>query len=279
LNSLKKKKKKENEENACNAFKDILKEIKGVTYKIDKRPDEENSNTPDVDFILASNIENDQYPNIAVEHTRIEAHEEQLKYVNQLRGIEKEIDQKCQGKLPIDYYFSLIAPPSLIAGMNKKNREKFVKEMFSWIPDVAKSLTRDQQFSRLYNEHEVSLWCIGSCSGINGTIRMIPSRPGDAKKERRERLHRAIKEKLPKLIKYKEKGLATALLLEDVSAVYINPKEDMIPRQYSSEFRTKIDYVVILVSQKEKMFLGRVWKEKSQLYSEIPENRTFPFQQ
>ena len=269
---------KNNEKNACNAFIEILQKIRGFEYKIVYRPEDKNRNTQDVEAILAPNVENDQFPKIAVEHTIIEAHEKQFKYVNQLKGIEKEIDQKCRGKLPIDYCFGLIAPPSLIAGMNKKNREKFVKEMVSWIPNVSKSLTRNQRSSRLYNGHEVSLWCVGSCPGINVTMRMMSSRPGDPKKDRRERFHRAIKEKLPKLISYKEQGFETALLLEDVSAVYINPEENMIPRQYSTEFRLKTDYVIILVSQEEKIFLGCVWKEKSQLYSEIPENRTFAFQ-
>ncbi|MHC4208052.1 MAG: hypothetical protein ACYSTT_25635 [Planctomycetota bacterium] len=224
-----------NEKNACDAFREILQKIKGVEYEIVERPEERNRKTPDVDFILAPNLESEQYPKIAVEHTIIEAHEKQFKYINQLYGIEKELDLNCRGKLPNDFCFNLIAPPSLIAGMNKKNRDKFVGEISSWIPNVAKSLTTDQQSSRLYNKYEVSLWCVGSCSGINGTIRMMPSRPGDSEKERRERLHRAIEEKLPKLIKYKDKGVATALLLEDVSAVYINPREDWIPRQYYSE--------------------------------------------
>lgn len=279
-----KKNKKRNEENACNAFMDILKEIKGVTYKIIERPDEKNRNTQDVDFILASNIENEQYPKIAVEHTIIEAHKEQIKYVKKLESIEKEIDHKCQGKLPIDYCFSITAPPSLIAGMNKKNRDKFVETISSWIPNVAKSLNRDQQSSRLYNGHEVSLWCVGSCSELNGTVGMISVRPEKAK-ERQERFRRAIKEKLPKLIKYKEKGFATALLLEDVSFVHTNPGnnlKDLIPNQYHSEFQSKIDYVVIFVSNKKKMIVGLVWKEESQLYSEIPENhrfRRFSYQQ
>ena len=102
------------------------------------------------------------------------------------------------------------------------------------------------------------------------------------RRERHDRFGRAIEEKLPKLIKYKEKGFTTALLLEDVSAVYTNPRDNLkylISHQYHSEFQSKIDYVVIFVSQRKKMFLGLVWKEESQLYSEIPENRIFSFQQ
>ena len=235
---------KKNEENACNAFIEILKKIKCVAYKIVDLPEEKNRNTQDVEAILATTDEDGQSPKIAVEHTIIEAHKEQIAYVHQLDGIEKEIDQRCQGKLPTDYCFSLSAPSSLIAGMNKKDRARFVEEISGWIPDVAKSLTKDQRSSRLYNEHEVSLWCVGPCSGLNETVGMIPTRPGNAKKERQDRFGRAIEEKLPKLIKYKEKGFATALLLEDISAVYTNPRDNLkylISHQYHSEFQSKID--------------------------------------
>ena len=273
---------KNNEENACKAFIKILEEIKGVIYEIVSLPEEENRTTQDVEAILAPKEEDAQSPRIAVEHTIVEAHEKQKDYVHQLDGIEKEIGQRCQGKLPTDYCFSLSAPPSLIAGMNKKRRARFVEEISGWITNVAKSLTKDQRSSRLYNEHEVSLWCVGPCSGLNGTVGMTSTRPGNAKKERQDRFGRAIEEKLPKLIKYKEKGFAIALLLEDVSAVYTNPRDNLkyvISHQYHSELQSKIDYIVIFVSQRKKMFLGLVWKEESLWYSEIPENRIFSFQQ
>ena len=269
---------KDNEKNACNAFIEILKKIKGITYEIVELPDEINRNTQDVDAILAPTDEDGQSPKIAVEHTTVEAHEEQIVYANQLSSIEKEIDQRCQGKLPIDHCFGLIAPPSLIVGMNKKNRKQFVEEMSAWIPDAAKTLTSNQWSSRLYNEHQVSLWCVGSCSELNGTVGMISARPEDAERERQDRFRRAIEEKLPKLITYQEKGFATALLLEDVSFSHSNPGDnfkDLIPNQYHSEFQSKIDYVVIFVSHEKKMIVGIVLKEESQLYSEIPDNRRF----
>ncbi|MHC4122704.1 MAG: hypothetical protein ACYSSI_03950 [Planctomycetota bacterium] len=269
---------KENEINACNAFIKILQKIKGVEYYIESWPEKENRNTQDVEVILAPKDKNGQSPKIAVEHTVVEAHEEQIAYVNQLYGIEKEIDQRCQGKLPIDSCFGLVAPPSLIVGMNKKNRGQFVEEISGWIPDVAKSLTTDQQSSRLYNEHEVSLWCVGSGSKLNGTVRMVSKRPEEAEKERQGRFRRAVEEKLPKLIKYKKKGYTTALLLEDVSFSHALPKDnwkDLIPNQYHSEFQLKIDYVVIFVSNEKKMIVGNVWKEESQLYKEILDNRRF----
>ncbi len=273
-------KKKENETNACDAFVEILRRIKGVEYCPERWPEKENRNSPDIEVILVPKDKKGQLPKIAVEHTIVEAHKEQLVYVNQLCGIEKELKQRCQGRLPNEYCFSLIAPPSLIVGLNKKTREQFVEEMKDWIPEVSKSLTIDKSCSRLYDKHEVSLWCVGSCQELNGTVGMTSTRPKEANRERQDRFRRAVEEKLPKLVKYKEKGFSTALLLEDVSFSHALPKDDwkdLIPHQYHSEFQLKIDYFVIFVSNEKRMIVGNVWKEEAQIYAEIPDNRRFSF--
>ncbi|HUT30376.1 MAG TPA: hypothetical protein VMX13_11345 [Sedimentisphaerales bacterium] len=270
---------KENEENACNAFIEILKKIKGVEYIIKCRPDKSNSETKDVDFILAPKDEDCQSPRIAVEHTIIEAHGKQIAYVNQSYDVVEKINQRCQGKLPTNRWFQIVIPPALITDTSKENRGQFIKEMSNWIPDIAETLTTDDQWaSELYNGHEVLLICRGSFLELNGKIGRMPTRPKEAKKEGQNRFRRAIEEKLPKLIKYKEKEYTTALLLEDVSFSHSNPGdnlEDLIPNQYHAEFELKIDYVVIFVSNEKKMIVGQVWKEKDKLYSTIPENRRF----
>ena len=62
-------KKKENEINACNAFIEILRRIKGVENYPESWPEKENRNIPDVEVILAPKDKNGQLPKIAVEHT------------------------------------------------------------------------------------------------------------------------------------------------------------------------------------------------------------------
>ena len=269
---------KENEKNACDAFIKILLKIKGIEYRIDEFPEETNRSSQDVEVILTPKDKNDKSPKIAVEHTIVEAHEEQIAYVNQSYDIVKEINHRCQGKLPTSHYLGLIPSPSLVVGMNKKRREQFIEEMSSWTPIVAQSLTMNQQVLRLYNGHEVLLWCVGSCLELNGTISFMATRPKEADKEKQDRFRRAIGEKLPKLIKYKDNGYTTALLLEDVSFSHSdlgNNLKELIPNQYHSEFRSKIDCVVIFVSNEKRMIVGNVWKEESQLYEEIPDNRRF----
>lgn len=212
---------KKNEANAVNAFIEILKKIKGVEYEQVKFPEKENRNTPDVEVILSSKNKGGQLPKIAVEHTIVEAHEKQIAYVNQSYDVVEKINLRCQSKLPTDRYFKLVIPPVLIVDTSKSNRNQFVEEVSDWISDVAKTLTINQWSSRLYNEQELLLCCGGSCSKLNGKVGRSPMSPNKAEKERMIRYNRAIEEKLPKLIEYKDKGYATALLLEDVSDVFI----------------------------------------------------------
>jgi len=276
---------KENEINAITAFIEILQKIKGVEYKIDSLPEDENRNTQDVEAILAPKDKDVQSPKIAVEHTIVEAHEDQIAYVNQSYDLVMKINHKCQGKLPTNYHFQLVIPPDLIVDTSNKSRDQFVDEISSWILDMAKTLKTDQWSSQLYNGHKVSLECCGSIEEWNGKIGRMPTRPKEEDKERQRRFRRAIEEKLPKLLKYKEKEeerYLTALLLEDVSFSHSNPGnnlKELIPEKYHSEFQLKIDYVVIFVSNEKKMIVGNVWKEESQLYEDIPDNRRFSFRQ
>ncbi len=269
---------KENEKNACDAFIKIFLKMKGIEYRIDEFPEEINRNSQDVEVILTPKDKNEQSPKIAVEHTIVEAHEKQIAYVNQSYDIVGKINQRCKGKLPTNCYFQLDIPPALVIGTSNKSRNQFVEEISGWIPIVAQSLTINQQVLRLYNRHKVWLTCGGSSSRLNGKIGRRPTGPEEADKEKQNRFRRAIEEKLPKLIKYKDKGYTTALLLEDVSGNHSDPGNNLkklIPNQYHSEFQSKIDYVVIFGSYEREMIIGNVWKEESQLYAEIPDNRRF----
>ena len=200
------KDKKENEINACKAFIEILKKIKGVEYIKKCMPDKSNSKTKDVDFILAPKDEDCQSPRIAVEHTIIEAHENQIRYVNHLYDIVTEIDRRCQEKLPADHYFALTIPPSLVRG-TQEEINRLIGEMSDWVLDIAKTSTISQfdQFRKWvslpYNEDEVSLTCGNPFSKLNIKVGMMPTIPKEPEKERQNRFRRAIEEKLPKLIK------------------------------------------------------------------------------
>jgi len=271
--------KKVNEENACSAFIEILKEITGREYEKECSPDEQNSKSPKPDFILIS--KDGRSHRIAVEHTIIESFDRQITYVHDSYDVVKEISDQCQGKLPADCYYILTVPPALIKSLKRTWKKRFVEEMSSWITDVAKTLTTDQSSSLIYNDQKVTLICGYSHPEMNGNVIRIQEQPMEFKKLIRERFRRAIREKLPKLGKYKVKGITTSLLLEDISGAlfdYQRRWKDLTIIQRLL-IRILVDYLIMLVSSNQKMIAGKVWKEKRHLYSEIPHDRRFSFRQ
>ena len=273
--------KKLNEENACEAFIEILRKITGKEYKKEDSPDEHSGSVSDVDYILIT--EDGRSTRIAVEHTIVESFEKQIIYGYQSYEVVKQINDQCQGKLPTDRYYILTVPPTLIKSLKRKWKKRFVEEISSWITNVAKTLTTDQSSSLIYNDHKVTLICGYSHPEVNGNVIRIQEQPLEFEKLMRERFRRAIREKLPKLRKYKIryilKRISTSLLLEDISGALWDHKarwKDLTIIQRLCIF-IFVDYVIILVSKDQKMIVGRVWKEKWRLYSEIPQDRKFSF--
>ncbi len=269
--------KKPNEKNACSAFIEILAKMTGVEYEKKKSPDDQNSTSSDVDYILIS--KNGRSHRIAVEHTIVESFEKQITYVNQSYDVVEEINVQCQGKLPTDRYYILTVSQPVIETLKRKQRTQFIEEMSSWISDIAQTLTQDQFSSQIYNDSKVTLMCGGSHPEMNGNVGRIPEQPMEAEKLKRERFRRAIKEKLPRLCKYKLKGFTTSLLLEDISGIFLDAQRRRRDLTIVQRFKIRlfVDYIIVFISNKDKMVVGNVWKEKKHWYQIIPSNRKFRF--
>jgi hypothetical protein len=73
-------------------------------------------------------------------------------------------------------------------------------------------------------------------------------------------------------MKYKDRGFKTALLLEDVAGTLrgstLNGYENRLE---------EVDYIVVFVSNEERMIIANVWKEGSVWDSSVPINRRFSF--
>jgi len=271
--------KKLNEENACKAFIEILRKITGVDYEKEYSPDEHSVASSDVDYILIS--KDGRSHRIAVEHTIVESFGKQIAYVNQSYDVVEQVNVQCQGKLPMDRYYFLIVLPPLIGSLKRNRKKKFVREISSWIYDIAKTLTEDQWSSRIYNDQDVTLMCGGSYPEMNGNVFRMPKQPMEVEKRKRERFRLAIKQKLPKLIKYKLKRITTSLLLEDIGGIFLNHQRRRTDLTITQRFLIflLVDYVIILVSNNQRMVVGNVWKEKRRWYSTIPYDRKFSFHQ
>jgi len=267
--------KKPNEEDACNAFIQILKGLTGIDYEPEYSPDEQNSESPDVDFILIS--KDGHSHRIAVEHTIVMAYEGQISYVNQSYDVVQQINLQCKVNLPKDSYYFLLIPPPLNSSLKCRPKKQFVKEMSTWISGIAKTLTIDQHSSRVYNGHEVTLMCPGSHPKMNGNVYRMPTRPKGAEELTREQFRRTIRENIPKFIRYKLKRMPTSLLLEDISGIFFDTQKrrrDLTIWQWFLIY-IFVDYVIVFHSNNQRMVVGNVWKEKWRWYSTIPGHRKF----
>ena len=262
--------KKPNEQNACDAFITILKSLTDIEYMESEAPDEVNRCTSDVDFVLVSSSnENDK---IAVEHTIVESFDGQIGYVNRWRDIVGSVNAGCRKRIPPDRYYFLAVPPRIVDSLVGKSRVLFVSDLSSWVVKTApKLLLVDSYIQTEYEGHKITFTCRGNTACLNGNVWCMPEEPENPKALQSKRLERAIRDKLPKLTKYKERGFKTALLLEDVAGTL----SGSTLRGYENSLE-EVDYIVVFVSNEDRMIIGNVWKEMSVWYSSVPSNRRFP---
>jgi hypothetical protein len=264
--------KKKNEQNACNAFITILKCLTDVEYVELESPDETNRRTPDVDFVLASS--SDKNDKIAVEHTIVESFNWQIGYVDKWRNIVASVTAGCRERIPHDRYYFLAAPPKSIFAdsLVGASRDQFVSYLASWVAKSAPTLLLlDSYLQTEYEGHKITLMCGGDTAKLNGNVWGMPQEPENQKALQGERLGRVVKDKLPKLTKYKEPGFKTALLLEDVAGTL----SGSALRGHETSLE-EVDYIVVFVSNEDRMIIGNVWKEGRIWYSPVPANRRFP---
>ncbi|WP_058189247.1 hypothetical protein [Terracidiphilus gabretensis] len=264
--------KKPNELNARDAFITILRSLTDIEYEKSESPDEVNRSTRDVDFVLfPSSDENDK---IAVEHTSVQSFDGQIEYVNRWRKIVCSVNAGCKERIPPDRYYFLAAPPASVDSLEKESsRELFVSDLVSWVVDTAPTLLMVDSYVRTeYEGHKITLMCSGDHAKLNGNVWPMPEEPEDQKALQSQRLGQAVEHGLLKLTKYKkEQGFKTALLLEDVAGTLRGSTLS------GYEGLEEVDYIVVFVSNEDRMIIGNVWKEGSVWYSSVPVNRRFLF--
>jgi len=271
--------KKENEQSACEAFIAILNTLTGIQYVKRESPDELNRRTPDVDFLLVS--VGDESDAIAVEHTVLESFEGQIGYVNRSYDVVGSINAGCKKKIPADRYYFLAIPPIIVDSLVGNNRSRFVGNLSSWVAESAQRLVINSHTQTDYEGHKITLMCSGSHPQLNGNVWRAPQQPENHEIMQTQRLIRAIGDKLPKLRQYKKRGFKTALLLEDIAAIpsTIARRGHGMSSDERRDVRSTVDYIVVLASNKGRMIVGNVWKEKSIWHSSIPYDRRFSFRQ
>jgi hypothetical protein len=243
-----------------------------MDYEVSGSPDEENRSTPDIDFVLASS--SDENDKIAVEHTTVQSFEGQIKYVKRWREIVCSVNAGCKERVPPDRYYFLAAPPEIVDSLVGESRVQFVSDFSSWVAKTAPTLLLvDSYIQTEYEGHKITLICSGDHERLNGNVWGMPEEPENQKARQSERLERALSDKLPKLTKYKKvRGFKTALLLEDVAGTLRGST-----LRGCETGLGEVDYIVVFVSNEDRMIIGNVWKEGSVWHSFVPGNRRFLF--
>jgi hypothetical protein len=124
----------------------------------------------------------------------------------------------------------------------------------------------------VYEGHKITLSCGVDYERLNGNVGPIPQQPENQNALKRERLRRALEDKLPKFTKYKKPGFKTALLLENVA--YFLDANTLKDCEINLE---EVDYIVVFQSINERMITGNVLKEKSVWYLFVPYDKRFNF--
>lgn len=263
--------KKPNEINALNALLEILPYLVGSDLRLIESPDDTNSHSPEVDFILESTSGDGLL--FAVEHTVVESFKGQTTYVRRSFDIAERINIACKGKLPLDRFFILGLPYRLVESLRKKSIDKFINLMLPWILSSATNLHEDEFRYTKYDDEEILLTCGGSSPEVNGTIFRIPVAPKNENNLTVKSLQLAISHGIAKLAKYKELGHKTILVLENISGI-VHPSM-LITLEKAMKISNTIDYIIEFVSNRNRMIVSNIWKENETLYSKVPYSRRF----
>ena len=225
----------DNEGRACDAVVRFLEKRTGET-RTDLRHPEKDGIGPPVDLRLKLGTQ--EY---AIEHTRIETFENQIKTGVVFKEINICIKRRLSGVLPRPAYYELHVPTDVRLPEKKQKRNEALSNLVEWIQKNAQSL--HERNSERSGPARSPIWsddCVkGTPRGFNCEIELlrwpeaalIRRRPGDLRMRliapddyeledlRIERLRRAFSEKCPKLARCKAAEARTVLVLENLDRV------------------------------------------------------------
>ena len=237
---------KDNEEIACNALRSVLLVRGGTFYTIERRPDKENSNSKDIDFVMGCPGQ----PRIAVEHTSIESFEGQLSIGFMHADFVNEIARQIN--IPSSTYYKLNIPVEMYIEAARKDRDSLITTIANWINFSMPNLKphgRQTKIDVLGGKYAIWLGQGGSHPNLDG--KLIPSliAPKELESARKERIARALSSKLPKLIPYGTNGMLTFLLLEDWDISLSNSQiiKDVVLK-VRREYREAMPYAMVQVT-------------------------------
>jgi len=261
---------------ACNAVINVIKRRIGKQYRIFSRPDTENRDSKDIDFILTAT----DGPDIAVEHTTLDSFENQRGLGHMAVKYIKNVETKIKPYMQKDTYYYLWMPSHFVNSTSKKEQRDVLSELLTWIPDVIESLKpHGRKISREILDRRYKFWFGrgGTHPKLNGTLLPGIIAPDNMEEQRINRIYRAMSDKLQKLFPYKLKRYETLLILDDTDFSLSN---SMTVEETVINVREKYkgclsNYIYQLTSFKDDIVEAWLLKEQEKWANEISNRGPF----
>jgi len=225
---------RKNESQACKAVVKCLEVLTGEKREDVRWPDKEPSGAGQVDMIVK--LGKEEY---AIEHTRLEDFEGEIKARKDIEKVLGVLREKVVGRIPGPSYYSVAFEADFCLPGGKKGQEA-AEDIAEWVKKAiailherklcrygpieqarfaADGIERRESGSDFNFGMSVLRWPFAEKCGIKpGSLRCHPCyRPGENGKWEEsgdDRVSRAFQKKVPKLLKAKEAGAHTILVLE-----------------------------------------------------------------
>ncbi len=154
----------------------------------------------------------------AIEVTQVQAMGERIATAKQLEGLCKPIAQELHGKLPAPGIYDLVVQPGALSGIENRQLPAVRKCLLAWVRDVVPTLGTKEptHFARETPAgvgFEVTLYRF-STRRNHGCLRWAYATPENLEQEQQVPVCKALRDKLPKLLRWRAKGAAAVLAVE-----------------------------------------------------------------
>jgi hypothetical protein len=191
----------------------LISEFEGTNFVITDKPDCNNRTSKDVDYVGKSS----DGKKIAIEHTSIDSFSDQRGKSSANASFLEDIRNRVTGALPTNHYFRLILPSNFAKMLHSQRLKRLASIIADCVTANTDILMQDTDI-RLHmtaTGKMIGLTYGGSHPKLNGKIILVQDIPSDIEKQRTQRIRTALREKLPKLNRYRRHNCITVLALED----------------------------------------------------------------
>jgi hypothetical protein len=250
-----------NQDEVCTFVREIVAARTGELVTLASRPELEDRASKTVEEVWAS-------PNraYAIEHTRIEAFEQQIGSNRQLTRLLGPLRQSLAGKLPGTFVLAVQSAEAMAARVRyKAAQDEAVRLVLEAVPGMAVgaavTLRSDQlQFTlELWRRHE---------DGSKVVLRHLIE--GDEDPQRLQRIRVAFDRKLPKLLAWSSEGRETVLALESDDPFHSNYQNIFRAVATVVRERPAAPDIIVLVETDVSPWSAWVFKEGVHLADEPP---------